>query len=150
LTAIRARIRSLHWPARPALAKTVPVKSALAALILMFAFAAPVHATVYVVTANPDMTFTPPSITIYQGDAIRFENAGGVHNVHADDNRFECSVNCTTNNAPSDEPWSDVVRFTRAGTIGYYCDQHGNTMTGMRGSVTVLDRIFADGFDPAT
>ena len=108
------------------------------------------QATVYVVTANPDMTFTPADITIYQGDAIRFENAGGLHNVHADDNRFICSINCTTNNAPSELPWSVVVRFTRLGTIGYYCDQHGNTTSGMRGSVTVIDRIFVDGFDTFT
>jgi plastocyanin len=109
--------------------------------------AASASATVYVVTANEDMTFTPADITIHQGDAIRFENAGGVHNVHADDNRFICSVNCTTNNAPSDLPWSVVVRFDRLGTIGYYCDEHGNTTSGMRGSVTVIDRVFVDGFD---
>lgn len=106
------------------------------------------RATVYVVTANPDLTFTPASITIHQGDSIRFENAGGLHNVHADDNRFICSLNCTTNNAPSDEPWSAIVRFNRLGTIGYFCDQHGDTTSGMRGSVTVIDRLFVDGFDP--
>ena len=117
----------------------------IAAVLALFAASA--HATVYVVTANEDMTFTPADITIHQGDAIRFENAGGVHNVHADDNRFICSLNCTTNNAPSDLPWSVVVRFDRLGTIGYFCDQHGNTTSGMRGSVTVIDRVFVDGFD---
>ena len=115
---------------------------------LLFALATPAHATVYVVTANEDMTFTPADITIYQGDAIRFENAGGVHNVHADDDRFICSINCNTNNAPSDLPWSVIVRFNQLGTIGYFCDQHGDTQTGMRGSVTVIDRVFVDGFDP--
>ena len=125
-------------------------KPHVAAALLAAAFAcAPARATVYVVTANPDLTFTPASITIYQGDSIRFENAGGLHNVHADDNRFICSINCTTNNAPSDELWSAVVRFNRLGTIGYFCDQHGDTTSGMRGSVTVIDRLFVDGFDPA-
>jgi len=118
----------------------------LAAVVLALA-AASAHATVYVVTANEDMTFRPADITLHQGDAIRFENAGGIHNVHADDNRFICSLNCTTNNAPSDLPWSVVVRFDRLGTIGYFCDQHGNTTSGMRGSVTVIDRLFVDGFD---
>jgi plastocyanin len=108
------------------------------------------NATIYVVTANPDLTFTPASITIYQGDAIRFENAGGLHNVHADDNRFICSVNCSTNHAPSELPWSVIVRFNELGTLGYYCDQHGNTTSGMRGSVTVIDRVFVDGFDTLT
>ena len=126
---------------RPSLAALLKTAQALAL------GASSAHATVYVVTANPDLTFTPPSITIHQGDAIRFENGGGLHNVHADDNRFICSINCTTNNAPSDELWSVVVRFDRLGTIGYFCDQHGDTMSGMRGSVTVIDRIFVDGFD---
>ena len=122
-----------------------PLVAALLALC-----AASAHATVYVVTANEDMTFTPADITIHQGDAIRFENAGGVHNVHADDNRFICSVNCSTNNAPSDLMWSVVVRFNQLGTIGYYCDQHGDTTSGMRGAITVIDRVFVDGFDTAS
>ena len=116
---------------------------ALAAL----ACCVPARATVYVVTANPDMTFTPASITIYQGDAIRFENAGGVHNVHADDNSFICSINCSTENAPSDQPWSVIVRFNQVRSIGYFCDQHGNLQGGMRGAVNVIDRVFVDGFD---
>jgi plastocyanin len=119
---------------------------ALAALAAI-TYGAPAKATVYVVTANPDMTFTPASITIYQGDAIRFENAGGVHNVHADDNTFICSINCSTENAPSDQPWSVIVRFNQVRSIGYFCDQHGNLQGGMRGAVTVIDRIFVDGFD---
>lgn len=105
------------------------------------------NAAVHVVIAEPDMTFRPASITIYQGDSIRFENYGGVHNVHADNNRFICSNNCTTSNAPSDAPWSVVVHFAQLGTFGYYCDQHGNLTSGMRGSITVIDRVFVDGFD---
>lgn len=118
-----------------------------AAALAVIACCTPAQATVYVVTANPDMTFTPASITIYQGDAIRFENAGGVHNVHADDNSFICSINCSTENAPSDQPWSVTVRFNQVRSIGYFCDQHGNLEGGMRGAVTVIDRIFVDGFD---
>ena len=125
--------------------RAVRSASAFAAL----AVCAAAHARVFIVTANPDLTYRPASITIYQGDSIRFENAGGLHNVHADDNRFICAINCSTNTAPSDEPWSDVVRFNQLGTIGYYCDQHGNLQGGMRGSVTVIDRVFVDGFDPA-
>ena len=105
------------------------------------------RAAVHVVTANPDMTFTPATLTIYQGDVIRFENAGGLHNVHADDGSFICSLDCNLHHAPSSQPWSDNVRFNRLGTIGYYCEQHGNLTSGMRGSITVIDRIFVDGFD---
>ena len=45
------------------------------------------------------------------------------------------------------EPWQVSVRFNRLGTIGYYCDQHGDLTSGMRGAVTVIDRIFVDGFE---
>lgn len=110
--------------------------------------AASARATVYTVTANDNLTFTPATITIRAGDTIAFENAGGVHNVHADNNRFICSVNCTTNNSPSDLPWRVTVRFSQVGTFGYYCELHGDLASGMRGSIIVLDRIFVDGFDP--
>ncbi|HEY0231512.1 MAG TPA: plastocyanin/azurin family copper-binding protein [Dokdonella sp.] len=100
-------------------------------------------------TANPDLTFTPAAITIYQGDTIAFENAGGVHNVHADNNRFICSVNCTTNNAPNAAAWRADVQFRLPGTFGYYCEAHGDLSGGMRGVVMVIDRIFVDGFDTA-
>ena len=39
------------------------------------------------------------------------------------------------------------MRFTQIGTFGYFCDQHGNLTSGMRGSVTVVDGIFTDDFD---
>lgn len=110
----------------------------------------PAVAAVHVVTAD-GMRFEPEAITLYQGDTVRFVNAGGagnVHNVHADDNSFVCALNCNTNTAPSAQPWQDTVRFNRLGTLGYYCDQHGNLTSGMRGSITVIDRIFVDGFDP--
>ena len=121
-------------------------RRSLLAFALAFA-GANANARVHVVIAEPDMTFRPAAVTIYQGDSIRFMNYGGVHNVHADNNRFVCSINCTTNNTPSDEPWSVVVRFTTIGTFGYFCDQHGNLTSGMRGSITVVDGLFTDGFD---
>jgi plastocyanin len=108
------------------------------------------HAAVHVVTAD-GMTFTPDAITIHQGDSIRFVNVGGagnLHNVHADDGSFECALDCSLHNAPSSEPWQVSVRFNRIGALGYYCDQHGDINGGMRGSITVIDRLFVDGFDP--
>lgn len=124
---------------------------ALAAAAALGCTGAPAFAAVYVVTAD-GMRFVPEAITIYQGDTIRFVNVGGadnVHNVHADDNSFICGANCNTNTSPSALPWQHNVRFNRLGTLGYYCDQHGNLTSGMRGSITVIDRIFVDGFDAA-
>lgn len=93
------------------------------------------------------MTFTPAQLTIYQGDVVRFVNGGGLHNVHADDGSFVCSIDCSLHNAPSALDWQVSIRFNRLGEIGYYCEQHGDLSSGMRGSITVIDRIFVDGFD---
>jgi len=126
-------------------ARSVAHRCATALIAIAHCCAA--QAAMHVVTANPDMRFTPAAITIHQGDTIAFQNAGGVHNVHADNNRFICSVNCTTNNAPSDSSWHANVQFNQLGTFGYYCDAHGDLSGGMRGTVTVIERIFVDGFD---
>jgi len=107
------------------------------------------RAAVYTVTANADMTFTPAALTIYQGDVVRFVNGGGLHNVHADDGSFICSLDCNLHNAPNAMTWQVSRQFNRLGTIGYYCEQHGDTSSGMRGSITVIDRVFVDGFDVA-
>ncbi|MBA8883950.1 cupredoxin domain-containing protein [Dokdonella fugitiva] len=111
--------------------------------------AAHAHARSFVVTANEDMTFTPAQLEIYQGDSVRFVNAGGLHNVRADDGSFTCALDCNLHNAPSSQPWQVSVRFNRVGSIGYYCEQHGDQTSGMRGVVVVVDRILVDGFDAA-
>jgi plastocyanin len=116
------------------------------AALLAFANVA-AQARTFEVIANPDMTFTPATLTIHQYDRVVFRNGGGVHNVVADDNRFRCAVNCNTNTAPSALPWSAGVQFTQLGSIGYYCEQHGNTTSGMRGLITVIDRVFVDAFE---
>ena len=107
-------------------------------------------AAVHIVTANDDMTFTPAQITIHQGDIVRFVNAGGVHNVRADDDSFICAIDCSLHTAPSNVLWQVSRTFNRIGTIGYYCEQHGDLASGMRGSITVIDRVFVDGFDAAS
>ncbi|MBZ0223948.1 MAG: hypothetical protein K8F35_13065 [Dokdonella sp.] len=107
------------------------------------------QATVHVVTANDDMTFTPAQLTIHQGDIVRFVNGGGLHNVRADDDSFICALDCNLHGAPSAQLWQVSRQFNRLGTIGYYCEQHGDLTSGMRGSITVIDRVFVDGFDEA-
>ena len=71
-------------------------------LIASLLAAAPASAAVFTVTANPDMTFSPAEITLYQGDAIVFVNGGGVHNVRADNDSFRCAVNCSNHGEPSE------------------------------------------------
>ncbi|HEU4663452.1 MAG TPA: plastocyanin/azurin family copper-binding protein [Dokdonella sp.] len=118
------------------------------ALVLALASCAlDAHARSFTVTANEDMTFSPAQIEIYQGDTIRFVNNGGLHNVRADDGSFTCALDCNLHTAPSSLAWQVSVRFNRLGTIGYYCEQHGDLTSGMRGSVTVIDRLFVAGFE---
>lgn len=121
----------------------------MASLAMAVSAASLARATVYTVTANADMTFTPAALTIYQGDVVRFVNGGGLHNVHADDGSFICAVDCNLHTAPSATNWQVSRQFNRLGTIGYYCEQHGDTSSGMRGSITVIDHVFVDGFDAA-
>ncbi len=118
------------------------------------------QARVYIVTANPDMTFTPDPLVIYQHDQVVFENPGGagpqfMHNVHADNNSFVCGDDCSLHSGPSSEPWQHTVTFNALGTIGYYCDAHAaytaatQTCSGMCAMISVIDRIFVDGFGEA-
>jgi plastocyanin len=95
------------------------------------------------------MTFTPAQLTIFQGDIVRFVIGGGLHNVGADDDSFICALDCNLHGAPSSQPWQVSRTFNRLGDIGYYCEQHGDLTSGMRGSIIVIDRVFIDGFDPA-
>jgi plastocyanin len=91
---------------------------------------AAVQATTFTVTANSNLTFTPSTLTINTGDTVVFTNAGGNHNVVADDNSF-------TNGAPSTANWSFSHTFNAAGTIGYFCSMHGGPGSGMHGTITV-------------
>ena len=116
---------------------------------IAFAFAAHAQARTFIVTANEDMTFTPAQLTLHQGDIVRFVNDGGLHNVHADDGSFICALDCNLHGAPSSQPWQVSRTFNRVGEVGYYCEQHGDLTSGMRGAIFVIDRIFVDGFDPA-
>jgi plastocyanin len=111
--------------------------------------AANAQARTFVVTANEDMTFTPAQLTIFQGDIVRFVIGGARHNVRADDDSFICALDCNLHGAPSSQPWQVSRTFNRLGDIGYYCEQHGDLTSGMRGSIIVIDRVFIDGFDPA-
>ena len=106
------------------------------------------QAATYVVTANADLTFTPATITIVQHDQITFTNGGGVHNVRADNNSFWCADDCSLHRSPSSKPWQDTITFDTIGVFGYYCEQHGDLSSGMRGTIVVVDEhIFGNGFE---
>lgn len=87
--------------------------------------------------------YSPAQLTIKAGDTVTFRNAGGFHNVVADDNSFRCSSNCATpgqsnGGDPSSGEWSQTVTFNAVGTKGYYCSAHGGPGgVGMAGRIIV-------------
>ena len=88
--------------------------------------------------SNPVLSFSPATLTINAGDSVTFTNAGGGHNVHADDNSFRCANGCDDsggNGAVSAAAWTFTRTFNTAGTIGFHCDAHGSM--GMIGSIVV-------------
>lgn len=105
-------------------------------VILTFFFAAnsalatnEVNTTAFVTVSSN--TFTPNTVNIRTGDTVQWDNAGGFHNVVADDNSF-------TSGPPSSAPWTYSHTFTAPGTYPYYCSAHGGIGgVGMSGVVIV-------------
>jgi plastocyanin len=75
-------------------------------------------ATVNVAVGGADLAFHPEMVTINVGDTVMWTNAGGTHDVHADDNSF-------SSGQPSGTAWTFSHTFNSAGTFPYYCTVHG-------------------------
>jgi plastocyanin len=103
--------------------------SVLAGLMLA---AAPALAANQTVTANSANQFTPASVTVNQGEIVTWNNTGGLHNVHFDDNSY---VQPPT---PQVAPWTVSRTFNSPGSFRYYCEAHGGAGgLGMSGVVNV-------------
>lgn len=82
--------------------------------------------------------YVPGTVTISVGDTVTFRQVGGFHNVASNPGAitaFRCGPNgCDGVGAGNGEPgggtWQQTVTFPDAGTIGYFCDVHGQSMTG--------------------
>lgn len=119
------------------------------------AAAAPAFAGNHTVTARPNFTFDPPTLTITAGDTVTFVNGGGFHNVESDPDAvtpFHCSTACGASpiGDPSSASWSSSVTFPDAGTARYFCGLHGGPGgVGMAGMIIVKasDVIFASDFE---
>ena len=114
------------------------------AIASAFLLSATASAADHVVTANPNLTFTPNNLTIAVGDTVTFRNSGGVHNVASDPGSitmFRCANGCDGaggNGNLNGTAWSATVAFPTAGTIRYFCEAHGDPGgAGMAGVITV-------------
>jgi len=76
--------------------------------------------------------FTAKDVTVFKGEKVTWNNTGGTHNVHFDDNSFDMP------NPASSSAWVVSRTFNTPGTFRYYCDVHGDPGgVGMAGTVTV-------------
>ena len=75
-------------------------------LLTLAAVPAARAATVDVAVGGPNgLAYNPKVVTINVGDTVRWTNAGGFHNLAADDGSFRCSNDCSSNNSPSSNAW---------------------------------------------
>jgi plastocyanin len=106
--------------------------SGVVALLALAAQAGPALAANQTVTATPGNQFTPRNVEINQGEMVTWNNGGGLHNVHFDDNSYDMPA------SPSGAAWSVSRSFSTPGVFRYYCELHGGPNgSGMAGAVYV-------------
>ncbi len=111
----------------------------------------PNQGTTHQVTAQVDNTFSPDDLTILAGDVVRFSNAGGEHNLVADDGSLHCADGCagdgqSTDTDPTGFPWAFYVRFDTPGVMPYHCANPAHS--NQTGLLTILsDVFFLNGFE---
>jgi len=98
-------------------------------IILMLTGNSFAQATHEVTVTN--FSFSPAELTISVGDAVKWINVLGNHNVLADDGSF-------TSGSVAPAPWEYTHTFTTAGNNPYYCEPHGGPGgSGMAGVIIV-------------
>jgi plastocyanin len=88
-------------------------------------------ATVNVSVGGVGFSYSPQEVHIHPGDTVTWTNAGGGHNVAADDGSFSRPI--ATN------AWTFSHTYSAVGRFGYHCDAHGSPGFGMFGTVVVED-----------
>lgn len=90
--------------------------------------------TTHEVTVS-NFSFSPAELTITVGDAVKWTNVSGNHNVLADDGSF-------TSGPVAPAPWEFTHTFTVAGNNPYYCVPHGGPGgQGMAGVIVVQNAV---------
>lgn len=115
----------------------------LAGVCLLLASTLAAAANHVVTVGGSGNGFSPSTLTIRAGDTVTFRNAGGFHNVVADDGSFRCSNDCAregyvSGGAPSSNEWAQTLTFSTPGEVGYFCSAHGAAGgIGMAGKIIV-------------
>ena len=116
-----------------------PRRSAIAAVVLLAAFAALHPGAALAATVDVDVadnSFQPRDVTVDEGDTVLWSQSGTrPHTVTADDGSFD-SAGGGSATMSQGSTFSHV--FGSAGTFRYYCKIHGGPGgVGMSGTVTV-------------
>jgi plastocyanin len=103
----------------------------LALAVLLLAAMPAMAATVNVAVGGASFSYSPQEVHIHPGDTVTWTNAGGGHNVAADDGSFS--------NPIATNAWTLSHTYNAVGRFGYHCDAHGSPGFGMFGTVVVED-----------
>jgi plastocyanin len=113
------------------------VVSIFSLIIILFLSGSSFSQTTHDVTVT-NFSFSPGELTITVGDAVRWTNVLGTHNVKADDNSF-------TSGPAAPAPWEFTHTFNAVGMNPYYCEPHGGPGgSGMAGVVIVQNPVSVD------
>jgi plastocyanin len=110
-----------------------------------------------VIARNGPRVFDPATLEINVGDTVTFINDPdnpGFHNATSNPDavtQFRCANGCDGtggNGDPSGDLWTATVTFDTPGTVGYYCEIHGDPGGGgMAGVITVVNTGGAPSID---
>ena len=113
------------------------VVSIFSLIIILFLSGSSFSQTTHDVTVT-NFSFSPGELTITVGDAVRWTNVLGTHNVKADDNSF-------TSGPAAPAPWEFTHTFNAVGMNPYYCEPHGGPGgSGMAGVIIVQNPVGVD------
>jgi plastocyanin len=93
---------------------------------------------------------TPANTDVLVGDTVTFTNAGGEHNVASIAGapfEFRCAEDCGANGSVSNSPWQSTITIppqAAHGSIGFYCERHGLSMSG---TLSVTNPVDLQSFD---
>ena len=108
--------------------RTVMVFSALV-LTLVVLVAGPAYAASVSIGDN---FYNPSTVSIGVGESVTWTNDGSApHTVTANDGSFDSSPNCPSSFDACMQPGETYTHtFDAAGTFGYFCKVHGQSMSG--------------------
>ena len=111
--------------------------------LLAVAALSPALATTYDVLVGPsgNNLFSPQTLTISTGDAVRFVYKSGIHPTVSDSSPAAWATFILDATAPT-----NTITFNKAGVYPYHCSSHAfagpnGTFTGMIGTITVQSAL---------